>query len=233
LTRHSSEETITSGYSPELEAQEQGSYPGAWDLDSPPSSNPTFVGKLRLYVPSLYCTLSAWERDHLDSFYSAETFASEVTDKTEALVKDLEELATIPETVSTSPVTCLDECQPHSSIVDTPVPTNSVLPEPLLVEGSPLIPGYGEPAASEHSLDRLLSDLVPSYREVTSPVPIPTFLGKAEVVSGEPSAVTTDPVCSEVSSGKDLAWSWVWDSSYLLLRLEVPEKKWVQTFLFG
>jgi hypothetical protein len=86
--------------------------------------------------------------------------------------------------------------EPHSSFEDTHVPTTSVLTESLMMEGSPLLPSYGEPTTSEHSLDRLRSDLVPSYREVTSPVPIPTYLGKAEVVTGEPSTVISDPVAS-------------------------------------
>jgi len=113
------EENISSGYSSELEVQEQGTFLGAWDFDSPPSSNSTFVGKLRLYVPSLYCTLSAWERDNLDSFYSAETFSSKVTDNTEALDKDLEELSTIPEIVLATPVTFLDECLPSTTTMNT------------------------------------------------------------------------------------------------------------------
>jgi len=84
---------------------------------------------------------------------------------------------------------------------------NSVHNEHLLSEGSPLLPGYGEPKASEHSLDRLLIDLVPSYREVNSPVPIPTFLRKVEVVSREPNTMIPDPIVAEVSSSKNLAWS--------------------------
>jgi hypothetical protein len=106
-----SEETVTNGYSPEMEALELVSYPGVWDLDNSPSPNSTFVGKLRLYVPSLYCSLTGWERDHLDSFYSVETFVTGVTDKIEALVSEPKVLAPNSETVSTTPVTCLYECR--------------------------------------------------------------------------------------------------------------------------
>jgi hypothetical protein len=64
-----SDDTVTNGYSPEVETLERGNYLGAWDLDCSPSSTSTFVGKLRHYIPSLYCSLTAWERDHLDSFF--------------------------------------------------------------------------------------------------------------------------------------------------------------------
>jgi hypothetical protein len=180
----------------------------------------------------LYCTLSAWERDHLDSFYSSETILSEVTVKTVAHDKVIEDLATIPETVLVTPDSFLDECVPSTTTVDTLDVTNPVLPEILLAEGSPLLPGYGEPAASEHSLDRMLSDLVPSYREVTSPVPIPTFLGKVVVVSGGPSDVATVSGSSEVSSGKDLAWSRGLGLELSPVKTRSARKKWVQTFPF-
>ena len=149
------EETVTNGYSPEMQVLELVSYLGVWDLDNSPSPNSTFVGKLRLYIPSLYCSLTGWERDHLDSFYSVETFVTGVTDKIEALVSEPKVLAPNSETISTTPVTCLDEWRPHSSFQDTHVSTTSVLTESLMMEGSPLSPSYGEPTTSKHSLDRL------------------------------------------------------------------------------
>jgi hypothetical protein len=144
-------------------------------LDSPSSSNTTFVGKLRHYVPSLYCTLSAWERDHLNSFYSSESSVAEVTVKTVALDTSLVVSPPIPETMLVTPISLFDECGPSTTTTDIHNVINLVIPEILSAEGSPFLPSYGEPVAREHSLDKMLSDLVLSYREVTSPFLISTY----------------------------------------------------------
>jgi hypothetical protein len=65
----SSEDNPTNCYSPGMDAQESRDFSGARDMDSPDSSNNTFIGKLKHYCPSLYFTLSVWERDHLDTFF--------------------------------------------------------------------------------------------------------------------------------------------------------------------
>jgi len=53
----------------------------------------------------------------------------------------------------------------------------------------------------------MICDLVPSYREVNNPVPIPTFLRKTKVASAEPISLEPDPCVVEASTRKNLAWS--------------------------
>jgi hypothetical protein len=124
-----SDETISNGYSQEVETLERVNYLGARDLDCSPSTTTTFVGKLRHYIPSLYCSLSAWERDHLDSFFPAITNETGVPEKFE--LRDNESGGNlIPTESGDSPqvskgVECpnyppLDE-SPHKTISDQPL----------------------------------------------------------------------------------------------------------------
>ena len=52
-------------------------------MDYSSSTTTTFVGKLRHYIPSLYCSLFAWERYHLDSFFPTITNETGVPEKFE------------------------------------------------------------------------------------------------------------------------------------------------------
>ena len=54
----------------------------------------------------------------------------------------------------------------------------------------------------------MLIALVPSYREVASPIMIPTFLGKEVVVTAGPNDVSRASGSIGVSNGKDLACLW-------------------------
>jgi len=42
-------------------------YPALGSKDSPSAHNSSFVGKLKYYCPKLYNSLSAWEREHLNT----------------------------------------------------------------------------------------------------------------------------------------------------------------------
>jgi hypothetical protein len=50
-----------------VDAQESGDYPGMSTEDSPVLLDHTFIGKLKHYCLALYFSLTAWERDHLNS----------------------------------------------------------------------------------------------------------------------------------------------------------------------
>jgi hypothetical protein len=73
LVSHIMEENVTNGYPTEVETLEQGYYQGTGELDDSSSMTSTFVGKLRHFVPTLYCSLSAWERNLLDTVFSEVT----------------------------------------------------------------------------------------------------------------------------------------------------------------
>jgi hypothetical protein len=49
------------------DAQDPMDYPGLCSEESPAALDTTFVGKLKHFCPKLYFSLSAWERDHLNS----------------------------------------------------------------------------------------------------------------------------------------------------------------------
>jgi hypothetical protein len=202
-----SDDTITHGYSLEVETLEQVKYPGARDLDYSPPSTTTFVGNLRHYVPSLYCSLTAWEKDHLDSFFSAFSNDTGASDTSEMRVSGPEVNIILTE----SDVSPLDskvvECTTYSSSTESLHKTKNDQPNLLLSEDSPLLPSYGELDLSDHSLDKMLTDLVPTFREVNSLVTIPIFLRRTEVAAGEPGNMEPDPLVSEASNGNSLAWS--------------------------
>jgi hypothetical protein len=65
----SSKDTPVDDYSPLMDAQEPGDYSGLRTEESPEPADTTFIGKLKFYCPSLYFSLSSWERDHLDSVF--------------------------------------------------------------------------------------------------------------------------------------------------------------------
>jgi hypothetical protein len=62
------------------DSQELGDYAAMRVEDTSGNSVATFVGKLKSLCPSLYFSLSAWERDHLDSTFMPERLPSSVND---------------------------------------------------------------------------------------------------------------------------------------------------------
>jgi hypothetical protein len=63
-----------------VDSQEAGDFTTTRAEESLEHPNPTFVGKLKLYCPSLYFSLYAWERDHLDSTFLQDLIPSPVAD---------------------------------------------------------------------------------------------------------------------------------------------------------
>jgi hypothetical protein len=83
-----------------------------------------------------------------------------------------------------------------------------VFPKTLTVEDSNIVLGYGEHVSSDHSLERIISALVPSYSETSSPTLIPTYLGKEVVVRTISIGHHRAPSGDGIVLGKDHAWSW-------------------------
>jgi hypothetical protein len=146
--------------------------------------NPTFVDKLKIYCPSLYFSLSAWERDHLDSTFLLDLIPSPVAD-----------LGTFSETIPEGSDSVEVRVEPTPFPETTQETVTIEQPSILSVEDSSIAPGFREPDFSDHSLDRMITSLVPTYREASSPIPIPTYLGKEVMNREEPSGVLGESTC--------------------------------------
>jgi hypothetical protein len=60
---------------------------------------------------------------------------------------------------------------------------------------------------SDPVLDSLITTLVPPIREVSGPIPLPTYLGKEVFKDSEYSGTLGASTSSGEPTGKDLAWS--------------------------
>jgi hypothetical protein len=68
-----SEDNMVDNYTPLRDQQDLGVYSGLRTEESPEPTDTTFIGKLKLFCPMLYNSLSAWERDHLDSYFLSDS----------------------------------------------------------------------------------------------------------------------------------------------------------------
>jgi hypothetical protein len=160
-------------YTTGVDSQEAGDFTTTRAEESPEHPNPTFVGKIKLYCPSLYFSLYAWEQDHLDSTFLLDLIPSLVVDLGTFSESILEGSDSIEVRVEPTP---LPETTQETVTIEQP----SI----FSVEDSSIAPGFKEPDFSDHSLDRMITSLIPTYREASSPIPIPTYLGK-EVMNKE------------------------------------------------
>jgi hypothetical protein len=85
--------------------------------------------------------------------------------------------------------------------------SSPVLPVSLDEDDSFISLGYGEPTISDHSLDRMISALVPSINGKLKLHPIPTYPGKDLVTSSSSKGVHFDPSGVGIDPGKEPAWS--------------------------
>jgi hypothetical protein len=90
IAESSLKDSVTNGYPMKIDTLEQSFFQGSGELDEPTTMDTTFVGKLRHYVPSLYCSLSAWERNLLDSIFSEVSTVNEVLHSPKARVSEME-----------------------------------------------------------------------------------------------------------------------------------------------
>jgi hypothetical protein len=205
-----------------MDAQEPRDFSGVRTEESPEPTDPTFIGKLKLLCPSLYFSLSAWERDHLDSVFLSDMLHSSEVGKG----KDLDSVQEITDLVD-------DRTMPIPGTVTNQEKSPLVLPETLTVEDSNIVLGYGEPVSSDHSLDRIISALVPSFSETSSPTLIPTYLGKEVVVRTNSMDITELLRVMGLLQGRILRGRGVWGMNYPLSKLGVPVKRRGPTILLS
>jgi hypothetical protein len=190
----SSEDFPSECYTSLMDSQEQGDFSGARATGSPESLDSIFIGKLKHLCPSPYFTLSAWERDHLDIFFHSYLLHMSVTIKGKEFETILENSDSVDAQNNRLPVT----------VTTQEMSTNELL-EPLIVEDSNIVPGYEELVPSDHSLDRMITALVPTFRESYILTPISIYLGKEVVVRAGSNGVSRAPSFDGDSIGKDLA----------------------------
>jgi hypothetical protein len=133
------------------------------------SEDTSFTGKLRLFFPNLYSSLSLWERHHLNSTHSL-NLSSSTSDVTNNLLNlDL----------------VFDSAKKVSVVSSESDPLVEKTHQPSIVEpalGSSQAPGYTESELSDSALDNLLTDLIPSGHRLKKPLPLPIFSGTSPVV---------------------------------------------------
>jgi len=73
-------------------------------------------------------------------------------------------------------------------------------------EGINILPGFREYEIGESSIEAVLDTLIPSYKEVLSPIPIPTYQGRNVYRKLEPGGVLGCSKKTGVGLGKDFTW---------------------------
>jgi hypothetical protein len=95
----------------------------------------------------------------------------------------------------------------------------------LFVEDSSIAPGFREPDFSDHSLERMITSLIPTYREASGPIPIQTYLRKEVMNKEEPSGALGESTCEGGILGKTMHGHRAWGMSPLLSKLGVPARR--------
>jgi hypothetical protein len=99
-------------------------------------------------------------------------------------------------------------------------------------EDSLFVPGYGEPVSSDQSLDRMITTLVPTFREASSPIQFRLSWGrKLWLVLGLVVFLEHLHVMG-FQMERTLHGRGDWGLNYHLSKLEVPAKRRGQTFPF-
>jgi len=98
-------------------------------------------------------------------------------------------------------------------------------PSILSLEDSSIAPRFKEPDFSDHSFDRMITLLVPTYREASSPIPNPTYLGKEVMNKEEPSGALGESNCEGGILAKTMHGREAWGMSSLLSKLGVPARR--------
>jgi hypothetical protein len=191
------EEEYFDGYISPLNqfVEEEATFPR--ETSSPDDS---LVGKIQLLCPSLYNSLSSWDRlfitEHGNNIFS-----------TEALVASPD----LP-TPSTEPVPSVSLPLPNSSSETFPSPTNpttrvSSSPSNTTIANSPqpyTLPGYTEPDQSELRLEALFPTALSSHSLPFESLPLPTYQGNSVI---HPSPDLPSSSTQIFPTGPDPHWS--------------------------
>jgi len=169
---------------------------------------------MKLYCPSLYFSLYAWERDHLDSTFLLDLIPSPMAD-----------LGTFSETISEGSNSIELRVEPTPLPETTQETVTIDQPSIFSLEDSSISPGFRELDFSDHSLDRMMTSLVPTYREAYGPIPIPTYLGKKVMNKEEPSGALGESTCEGGILGKTMHGRRAWGMSSLLSKLGVLARR--------
>jgi len=179
-----------------VDSHELGDYAALRTEDTYGNLVATFVGNLKSLCPSLYFSLSTWERDHLDSTFMPKRLPSSVNDSGTSSETDM---------MRTDPVVDRDDPLPKSVI--TLEPLSAELFPKTFIDDRCTVLGTNRVVCIDPVLDRMITSLVPPFREYSSPIPLLTFLGKGFFnVSKLNGAIGVSSNCGETAV-KSLAWS--------------------------
>jgi len=209
VTDDKSKDTLLHEYPPDYmnEVDSFGDAPIHYDSEPGPLLEETtsLTGKLKLLCPTLFSSLTLWERDALEN--------SGWLNSSTSLAKEIYEGGlgvNASARVSSPPLP--DLLSPSQMIIDYPITKISTLPSIILPGTSQISlpqlfsswelgmtpspspheltdtvmePGYREPEEDESSLNTVLDSLIPFIRDNNAAIKLPTYLGKAlpDVVS--------------------------------------------------
>jgi len=213
----------------------EGWYSITLDSSSPLTPGDTFTGKLKNKCPLLFSSLSALEKDLLDSAFGGvedcrpSSPVNPLSDGRGGLLPNSTNLGGkmgLNQVVDTSlPQSPLANTFPSGAFATSGVPgrvSSHVLGHPysdrtcfnmdkasstILDLNPPTLSGFREPEPKENSRGDLLEYLVPTFKEIHQPVPIPTFQGRIVVVSDSTRHYVGQPQWSREVSLKDYAWT--------------------------
>jgi len=185
----------------------------------------TLTGKMKLFCPSLFSSLSLWERDTLESsrWLLSTTSTTKIgTDESLGFKDPVKESSKkhsrviLPPLVTNSPFTGSTDIPAslHFGMVASPTPQCLSLRElgiicsstsPIQID-SVMEPGFREVEEGESSLNTSLNSLIPFIKDNKDTTNLPTFQGKAPIDLYTPSeATSSNPQLTR--DGKDYAWS--------------------------
>jgi len=195
--------------------------------DSQDDTLESISGKIKSYCPSIFQSLTSWEREALDSSgwlnrSTSSLLSSGVVDKAiEPLLPEVPSLNLsgrnkLPLVTLEATVVDLSPLRPfvtenHPGL--SPVLIDQIhikyvsSPLSLLPNTSEILPGCRDSYEHESSLSEVLDSLLPFLRDHQSIVPLLVYMGKVvyKVSNSGDFLVTTGPRIEE--SGKEFAWS--------------------------
>jgi hypothetical protein len=187
----------------------------------------TLTGKLKSLFPSLYSTLSLWEKEALDNsrwiFLSttidkginegdmdptdpvlAGSARPTVTESSPAFVSGV-----LPSILTESPIPSPTEMQQNilPQLFNTWARTpNSSPSSPEMLANNLVEPGFRESEVDDSTLSVVLDSLIPFIQDSNASIKLPTYLGKAILDPTTETGANTSQKHTE-GDGKEFSWS--------------------------
>jgi hypothetical protein len=202
-----SEEVGFNGYDTQSDVS-AGESPQQRALDTDSQDN-TLVSKIKLLCPSLYRTLSAWERLSINTQTTNSLQPASSIDPTDIpLPPEISRPAAMapqPESLETTTIHSSPPLHNPSPLIDPTFTQPLTDSEPPENEPTPP-PGYTEQPHSARDLDQLIHTIIPASPLPFDSLPIPLYLGK--LLTPPPTPIGNTPSTSGVKEHTATAPSW-------------------------